>query len=174
MIKKYDEAGNITIEATIVLTTVIFFFCFILNFGYIYRAQHFMSQVVQETGKNLSFSAYKYSLSKENSLTYAARAMAQVFGYESYNNDIRIAWNAKKYVTAAEKCLDVTMNGINNNKNQQLVRYNIKEYSVTKAEVDDVSGNFDLIVTYTVDLKFPVFGFKDITLHQETLNKVWV
>ena len=84
------ENGIVSIEASIVLTTVILLFCFMLNFGYIFRAQHYMSQVVQETGKTLSFSAYKYSLSAGNNLTNAARVVAQLFGYESDNNDIRI------------------------------------------------------------------------------------
>ena len=171
MHKKNNQNGNITIEATIVLSTVIFFFCFLLNFGYIFRAQHFMSQIVQDTGKNLAFSAYRYSLSSENSLTYAARTVAQVFGYDSYNNDIRIAWNSKQYSLATQKNLELTMEGKGKKKSDQLKSYYIKDYSVTKANVEN--NDLDIIVTYTVELPFPVFGLNDIVLHQQTLNRIW-
>lgn len=167
-----QEKGVLTIEATIVLTTMIFFMCFLLNFGYIYRAQNFMMYAVQETGKELSFMSYRYGLEKDNTFQQAALGLMSLLGYESPNTVLMNAWNSKNYVSAVDQCFQAVSGGLNQNYQKQLERYNIASYSITKANVDN-ANNLDIIVTYTVKLPFPLFGYEKMDLHQEALFQLW-
>ena len=166
------SSGIVSVEASIVLTSFIFFICFVLNFGYIFRAQNFMTQVVQETGKTLSFASYRYQQGKELTFVYAVQSLADMFGMDSTKTDVMLSWNNKNYKKAAEEGLKAIIGGINDNCNQQLDAYNIDSYEITKAEVNG-KNEFNLVVTYTIKLPFPVFGLDKIELHQEALYKNW-
>lgn len=166
MEKIKNNQGILSIEAAIVLCTILFLMLFIFNFGYVYRAQNYVVHGVLETSKGLSFKSYQYDVENSQYILETAKAVITVLGYESDEGIIKQKWTKKDYAGAANLYFTNCFSDL-----PTLGKYNITsvDFSNTKKDGNDLV----VICTYTIDLPFKVFNVNSITLHQESRMGLW-
>lgn len=103
--QKETQKGALTIEATIVLTTMIFFVLFIMDIGRVYRAQNYMTHSIYQTSKYLPFASHRYSLPESG--TALAETVMVYFGFpRDKDNSVRSLWRNNKYAAAYKKIFE--------------------------------------------------------------------
>lgn len=166
--KLSEEKGVMTIEATIVLTTMMFFVLFIMNFGMIYRAQNYMIHSIYQTSKCVSFASHRYSIQSTD--TNIVDSFMNYFGFISEDNALRLKWRKDDYVGTVE---DTFYKGITDAEN--LKKYGLEniKFEVKLLRVDTHQNDLQINVVYDVDLPYKLFGLDKITLHHEVLTGLW-
>lgn len=102
--QKETQKGALTIEATIVLTTMIIFVLFIMDIGRVYRAQNYMTHSIYRTSKYLSFASHRYSLPESG--TALAETVMGYFGFpRDKDNSVRSLWRNNKYASKGHECI---------------------------------------------------------------------
>lgn len=159
------EKGVLSVEATIVLTTLIFFIMLILSFGRIFQAQNYMAHGLLETGKALAFKSYEYEKVKNNVLANIVRQLLSE--KEANDGSVRRRWNGKSPSMAAER----TFQYVVMDSDKYLKYYGISDINFSKSKID----NKDLVlhVSYNVKLPFGFFGHENITMHQQMRAGLW-
>lgn len=174
---KKTEKGYLTVEATISLTTFLFFMMFLMNFGQIYQVQTYMLHGLAQTGKNLAFSSYEY---KNETMVSKVENIAQ-FVLEKLKlpipqkGSIKLRWKGEDYPQAVKQTfqycvgknaqnLDSTLKSLGLSQGIQSIKF-----SDTKKEGDDLH----IKASYKVDLIFPFFGIQSIELNHQMVCRLW-
>ena len=157
-----------TIEASIVLTGLIFFVLLIMDVGMIYRAQNYMTHSIYQTAKCLSFSSHRYSI-QENDTNLVDEFM-NYFGFIKEDNYVRLLWRGENYQGAAE---EVFNKGIVDTDSMEKYGIENVQFDVQVLWKNTYQKDMDMKVTYDVVVPFKVFGIEKITLHQEVLSGLW-
>lgn len=159
------EKGVLSVEATIVLTTLIFFIMLILSFGRVFQAQNYMAHGLLETGKALAFKSYEYEKVKNNVI---ANTIRQLFSEKKANDgNVRSKWNGKNVSMAA----DTAFHYIVEDSGGYIKYYGIENIDFSKSKID--GKDLVLHVTYDVKLPFGFFGHEYITMHQQMRAGLW-
>lgn len=159
------EKGVLSVEATIVLTTLVFFIMLILSLGRVFQAQNYVAHGLLETGKALSFKSYEYKKVKDNVI---ANGIRQLFSEKAANDgDVRSLWNGGNVPKAAEKVFYYIMT----DSDTYMAYYGIEEMDFSKS----MKYGEDLVlhVTYKVKLPFGFFGHEYLTMHQQMRAGLW-
>lgn len=168
------QKGNLTIEASLVLTLFTFFILFFFSFGRVYKAQNIVSHATIQCAESLSVESYfretfagtktgtviKWvsQLTGDNAVTDSMLSLSEVdLGSVIKNN---FAVSVADDQTKADKILKA--NGIKDGLNG---------ISFGNSKVD---GN-DIIIntTYTVELQFPLFGKKEFTMTKAAKSRAF-
>lgn len=161
-----QEKGVLTIEATIILSTLIFFITLMLSFGRVYMAQYYVAHSLLQTGKALSFKAYKYETTEGSILAFMKDVVTS-------NDDsvIRILWNNGQIVPAIKE----TFRNVVTDGEKQLKYMGLEGgLSSMSFEGTEKTGNqLRIKVSYKVRLPFGFFGHEYVTLHQEIKTGLW-
>lgn len=170
------EKGYLTVEATLVLTTFLFFMMFVMNMGQVYRAQNYVTHGLTETGKMLSFASYEYgNKTTISELWDALKDLALFAGLPMDEQEIKKAWEGGNCAQAAKMAFGYCAGKNTESTNRYLKRYGLSngidtiDFSGTQKN----NGNLYIRVTYTVDLPFAFFGIDSIDLHQQVVNGLW-
>jgi len=166
------NSGLLTVEASIALTFFIFFILFFLSFGRIYRAQNVVGHATLQCAQALATESY---LNDKMSQSDWKDAYNIIVGLGSLINpaaagqpigDVsKMPLNdfAKNYFALAigedQTKADDTLKklGVTNGQNYGL---DCVQLNATLTKDND----FIVQVTYQVELQFPLFGIKDLTL----------
>lgn len=167
---KKNEKGILTIEASIVLVFTIFFFLFIYDFGYIFRSQNYITQVMVETGEGVSFLTYKYKTEKSENVLELVKSVISLFGYETDNTIIRTQIRNEDYSSAVKQYMISCVTSP-----EKLKSYGVDSSKMDFSKTQKEANGTDLriLVEYQVELPFKVFGYENITLHQQILVGLW-
>lgn len=171
--KRKDEKGYLTIEATISLIAFWFFMMFIMNMGQVYRAQNYMNHGLLQTGKMLAFSSYDY---KHFSLSESViDGMAQLFNFQVGNDPILYNdWRGENYNKAVIRAFGYCAGENEEKTNDTLKQYGIKDgvNSIT-FQTNVSSKDIEITAEYQIQLPFAFFGFDHITMHQQVKCGLW-
>lgn len=171
------EEGNLTIEATISLTTFLFFMMFLLNFGQVYQAHNYVTHGLMQTGKRIAFASYEYS--KENTLIQLAdffRSLQLFSDNSSVEDSIRLSFKNNQYGEAVKTAFPYC---VGNGKDE--VDAMLKQYGLPGGLNDlnfndtNVVGDRDIClkVSYTVQFPFPFFSITSMKMEQQFLCRLW-
>lgn len=161
-----QEKGVLTIEATIILSTLIFFITLILSFGRVYMAQYYVAHGLLQASKALSFQAYKYEETQGSVLGFIKDSVT-----DSSDLAIKILWNEGQLVPAIKETF---RNAVADGERQ--LKYVGLEGGLADLNFEGTKkeGNQLLIkVSYKVRLPFGFFGHEYVTLHQEIKTGLW-
>lgn len=165
--------GYLTVEATIVLTTFLFFMMFLMNMGQVYRAQNYVAHGLLQTGKLLSFSNYDYNVSVTEMLTTITRDSLLDSGVSS--KELMSSWGFGNY-TNAVKTAFLYCAGIDPAAtNETLIEYGLKNGIDTIDFLGTGKEDGDLVIQakYRVDLPFAFFNIDHIDLKQQVRCGLW-
>ncbi len=166
MEKKQDK-GYMTIEATIALTTFLFFMMFVMNIGHIYQVQSYVTHGALQTGKCLAFSSFSYD--QVSFLNELQKLGLLLVGSDS--SGVEYSWQFGDYSNAAEKMFGYCAGGNPTDTQAQLDEFGVTslDFSETTVEDDDLI----LKMKYDIELPFAFFGYEKITMHQQVTCGLW-
>ncbi len=171
------QKGVLSIEASIVLSVLLFFVFFLMDFGTIYRAQNYMAHGAIQTAKTLSYKAYEYETVKASSVEIAFSVISFLYNNitreKTKEQELKVKWRTEKIKECVELVFYNTVGKDENNVKQQMIRYGIDPESVdfngSGKENDDIA----VIISYKIKLKYPFFNFTEITLRQKAKSRKW-
>ena len=173
--KKFkNEDGIIAVEASLVLFFLIFFMLFIWNFAGIFAAQNAVSHAAMQSVQTIAADNMVREITNSNN-------EATRDAYESVASNINqilsmfgmsgISSNTLKpyYETSGSERLSIFENLFyfylgGEDGTQSLEKMNIEKIDITIDESAIGSGKIKAKIIYVVDLRFGVFGMKNITL----------
>lgn len=164
--KMKSEKGILTVEATLILTTLIFFITFILSFGRVYMAQYYVTHSMIQTSRALAYKSYKYN-------TYDGSVIGWVNDVLVCQDDLLISrkWEKGEYEAALKDTYKIV---ISNGENH-LKSYGLEKGlgSITFEEVKKDGNDLVIKMSYKVRLPFGFFGHEYATLHQDIKTGLW-
>jgi len=93
-----SEKGILSIEASIVLSVLLFFVFFLMDFGMIYRAQNYIAHGAVQTTKTLSYKSYEYNTIKTGSTELALSIISAITGAitdeKSQEQNLKLKWKS--------------------------------------------------------------------------------
>jgi len=162
------ENGYMTIEATIALTTFLFFMMFVMNVGHIYQVQNYMTHSALQTGKCLAFSSFSY-----DQVSFVDKL--EDLGFMVMGNpdkcSIEYSWNWGGYSNAAKEMFNYCAGGSPAKTQEALDKFGVTSmnFDGTTVENDDLV----LKMTYDIELPYKFFGYDKITMHQRVVCGLW-
>lgn len=172
------EQGYLTVEATLVLTSFLFFVLFIMNMGQIYRAQNYVMHGLLQTGKALAFGSYSYT----NALPAEAgiRQIRDWMGVADDKTRIQVLWKNGKYQEgnyreAVQTAFGYCIAGTPGRADEELKRMGLKDgiASIDFGETKKAGSDLEITAVYDVQLPFAFFGHDRVTLHSRVVCGVW-
>lgn len=160
------EKGTLVVEATIILSVLIFFITLVLSFGRVYMAQYYVAHTLLQTGQELGFKAYKYQVTDGSVVALLDDVIT-----EPGDISIKNQWDRGNVAEAVKK----TYRYVITNGEDQLKSYGLEEglasmdFEGTKKEEKTLL----IKVKYDVRLPFGFFGHQYATLHQEIRTGLW-
>lgn len=171
--KERLSKGYLTVEATITVTTFLFFMLFIINMGQVYRAQNYVAHGMLQTGQMLSFASYEYgkdtTISKLNDILNRLPLFVNPEGNE---HDLKRCWKNENYADAAEIAFSYCAGGSPEETSEWLKIYGI-DGSIQFSETEKKGKDLYLRAEYKIKLPFALFNYTDITLHQQVVCRLW-
>jgi len=174
---KKREQGILTVEASIVLTLCLLFILFLFSFARVYSAQSLVSHAVLQSSDAVALESYL----REETLTGSeadVTALANRFlGITSINADSYTSLRSADVPKIAKEKFVLAVAKNETEADEKLKKLGVKnglagmDFSASKMDL----GNDDVIVyvTYTVEMQFPVFGMKDITVTKAAKSKTF-
>lgn len=159
------QKGNLTIEASLVLTLFTFFILFFFSFGRVYKAQNIVSHATIQCAESLAVESYFRETFAGTNTGTAVKWVTQLTGDTGLTDSMQslsevdlgsvikknFAVSIAQSETEADKILK--SNG---------VKDGINGVKFGKSKVAE--NNIIVYATYTVELQFPLFGKKEFTM----------
>ena len=171
---KENSKGILTVEATISLTIFLFFMMFILNFAQVYQAQNYVNHGLLQTGKTLAFKSFAYD---QQSLSHEIRDILGMFNILGSREAVETEykWRGKDYASVVKYAFGYCTAGSADITHANLLKFGILEgidsldFTGTMVQDDDLIIN----VKYDVRLRYSIFNFNEVTLHQRVVCGLW-
>lgn len=171
MKKMNNQQGVLTIEASIVLTTFMFFILFFYSFGRIYKAQSVVSHATIQCAQSLAVESYlRETISGTNTgkiLEVINGLIGVTGGQTAMGNDyLSLGSGGVDLKGVMKKNFALAVAEEETEADAILKKYGIKDglaglnFSDSKIEDSDIIVK----VTYTVKIQFPFMGKEEITL----------
>lgn len=170
-----EERGYLTVEATIALTSFLFFMMFIMNMGQVYQAQNHINHSLLQAGKLAAFSSYTYE--NEKNLTKLGDFFKQLgmFGGMSKAGEMKNAWKSKKYGDAVKLAFQHCAGGNSVETDDILKKYGLENGAASIDFSGTTVRGSDLVIRtkYRIKLPFGFFGITHIDMHQQVVCGLW-
>lgn len=173
---KKSADGYLTVEATITLTTFLFFMMFLMNMGQIYRAQNYVTHGMIQTGQMLSFASYEYGSDTTISELQDKFNNLMIFlGIPMDGQQIKNSWKSGDCAQAVRLAFGYCAGGDSDSTEQYLKRYGLSQgmADINFSGTHKDEENLYVQASYTVQLPFAFFGYKSITMHQQIVCGLW-
>ena len=173
--KKFkEENGVIAIEASLVLFFLIFFMLFIWNFAGVFAAQNAVSHAAMQTvqtiaadnmTKEITNSRNTATVASYDSIASNLNQFLSMFGMSGISSDL-----LKPYYDAAGSRRQAIFESLfyyylgGEDKAESLQKMNIEKIDITIDDAAIGKGTVKATIIYVVDLRFGVFGLKNLTL----------
>ncbi len=174
---KKRERGILTVEASIVLTLMLLFILFLFSFARIYRAQNLVSHAALQTADAVALESYLRETalqSNTSDVVYLASHISQssAISMESLES-LRSANLPKiakeKFVAAIAK----TEAQADEKLRLMGVKDGLDGVDFSECKMDLSNDDVIVAIQYTVELQFPVLGFKEITVTKAAKAKTF-
>ncbi len=175
MNKKFlSEKGVLSVEASIALSVLLFFVFSMMDFGTVFRAQNYMVHGAVQTAKALSYKSYEYKTITAGSTEIALSLFSELFSGvtgKTEEQDLKLMWGIEGIEECTELVFYNTAGANRESVENSMKRYGIEDVSFKSTEKTDE----DLIIniSYKVKLKYPFFGFSEVTLRQQAKSRLW-
>lgn len=179
MRKKTD--GVLSIEAAISLTMLIFIVMFVLDIGYVYRAENMVYHAMLQTARTASLYDYEINGVGETATEQVINQFMRLIGIgtSSVKDELK---EAVKDENAPEIAKIIFKGSVA--EQQDEAKYILNEYNVKKINfedskfVEECTENIkdkDIIIVakYEVELVVPVFGIESIDIKQSAKSRLW-
>ena len=160
------EKGNLTIEASLVLTMFTFFILFFFSFGQLYKVQNIVSHATVKTAEAISIDSYFREAVGETNVGKAASFICDIVNADNdLSNSILTLKEANISKVIRENfiyCIDNSESNTDDILKKNGVKNGLDgiDFSASKLDGDDIV----IKVRYTVRLRFPLFGKEEIEL----------
>lgn len=174
---KKNTDGYLTVEATITLTTFLFFMMFLMNMGQIYRAQNYVAHGMVQTGQMLSFASYGYgndtTISKLQDIF--KDGLMIFLGIPMDGQQIKNYWKSGDCAQAVQLAFGYCAGGDSSSTEQYLKRYGLAHglADINFSGTHKDEENLYIQASYEVELPFAFFGYQSITMHQQIVCGLW-
>ncbi len=165
---KKREQGILTVEASIVLTLMLFFILFLFSFGRVYRAQNLVSHASLQSADAIALESYL----RETALRSDAEKISYLASYITESTAISADGleslrSANLPKIAKEKFISAIASS-EAEADKKLKSMGVKDglagIDFSECKMDLGSDDVIVAITYTLEMQFPVFGFDDITV----------
>ena len=179
MRKKVD--GVLSIEAAISLTMLIFVVMFVLDIGYIYRAQNMVYHAMLQTAKTASLYDYEVNGVGEPATEQVINQFMSLIGIgtNSVEEQLKQAVKNENVPQIAQIIFKGSVAEKQDEAKYVLNEYNVKKINFEKSKfveewIDNTKDKDIVIVAeYEVRLVVPVFGLESIHIKQSTRSRLW-
>ncbi len=174
---KNRNQGILSVEASIVLTLCTLFILFLFSFGRLYSAQSTVSHAILQSSDALGLESYL----RENVLYGDAAGTVELAnrftGSTTVSADSFTSLRSADITKLAREKFVYAIAATEAKADEKLKKLGVKDglsgvdFSSSRMDL----GNDDVIVfaNYTVELQFPVFGFKEITVSKAAKSKTF-
>ncbi len=173
---KYEK-GVLSVEASIVLTLFTFFVLFLFNFASIYTAQTVMSHATIQAADAVALESYLRETAAEGDAEDIVYLTSQITDSTSISADSFESLRTADLPDVARQKFVTAVSNTESKADQKLEALGVQD---GLAGVDFNSSYVDLDrddviveVNYTLDLKFPVFTAKEVTLTKTAKAKTF-
>lgn len=174
--KKYEK-GVLSVEASIVLTLFTFFVLFLFNFASIYTAQTVVSHATIQAADAVAIESYLRETADEGDAEDIVYLTSQITDSTSISADsFESLRTADLPVVAKQKFVSAVSNTESkaDRKLEALgVQDGLQGVDFNSSYVDLNNDDVIVAVSYTLDLKFPVFTAKEVTLTKTAKAKTF-
>lgn len=159
------QNGNLTIEASLVLTLFTFFILFFFSFGRVYKAQNIVSHATIQCAQSLAIESYFRETFAGTNTGTAIKWVTQFTG-DSGVTDSMLSLSEVDLGSVIKKNFVVSV-AENEHEADKILKANgvkdgINGVKFGKSKVAE--SNIIVNATYTVELQFPLFGKKEFVM----------
>ncbi len=174
---KERERGVLTVETSIVLTLCIFFILFLFSFARIYSAQSLMSHAVLQTSDAIALESYLRETALTGSEEDVVKLANRLTGVTTLSADSFTSLRSADISKIAKEKFTYAVANSEANANKKLKKLGVKDgiagvdFSASRIDL----GNDDVIIyaNYTLEMQFPIFGFKEISVSKAAKAKTF-
>lgn len=159
------QKGNLTIEASLVLTLFTFFILFFFSFGRVYKAQNIVSHATIQCAQSLAVESYFRETFASTNTGKAITWISQLTG-DSKITDSMLSLSEVDLGSVIKKNFAVSIAENEKAADEVLKANGVKDgiNGVKFGKSKVAENNIIVNATYTVELQFPLFGKKEFTM----------
>ncbi len=174
---KKREQGVLTVEAAIVLTLCTMFVLFLFSFARVYSAQSVVSHAVLQSSDALGLESYLRETALHGSEEEIAELANRLTGSTTATADSFVSLRSGDVPKIIKEKFAYAIAGTEVLADKKLKSLGVKDglsgvdFSSSKIDL----GNDDVIVfaNYTIEMQFPVFGFKELNVTKAAKSKTF-
>lgn len=164
------QKGSLTVEASIALTTFIFFILLFYSFGRVYRAQNLVSHATIQTAEALAVESYFRETVSASDLGAVVSLIGRIVNRGEPDSYLTINYySLTNHYTDLKKVVKTdfayAIAATSEQADEVLKKNGVKD-GLEGIDFKDTKVDSDIIVkaAYTVELQFPFFGKKELKL----------
>lgn len=174
---KKKEQGVLTVEASIVLTLITLFILFLFSFARMYSAQSMVSHAVLQASDAVAIESYIRETALNGSETDVVELANRLTGSTSISlesfTSLRSADLPKivrqKFVAA----IDNSEIGADNTLKKLGIKDGLSGVDFSSSRIDLNNNDVIVYANYTIEMQFPVFGMKEVTVSKAAKSKTF-
>lgn len=173
---RWEQAGSITIEATISLVTFLLFLLFFLNFAIIFRAQNIVGHGILNAAKGMSVESYWLGGVDDTKIGGMVNAIIGLFADPGDLGDAYTSWGAAGGTAsvAKEYFIDsISAEGIEADARLKAlgIEGGVSGLDFSGTAVSD--GKITVKVAYKIKLFFPFYPLEEVAMEQYASANLW-
>lgn len=174
--KKYEK-GVLSVEASIVITAFTFFVLFLFNFASIYTAQSVVSHATIQAADAVALESYLRETADEGDAEDIVYLTSQMTDSTSISADSFESLRTAPLPDVAKQKFVTAVSNTESKADKKLESLGVQDglagVDFNSSYVDFDSDDVIVAVNYTLDLKFPVFTAKEVTLTKTAKAKTF-
>lgn len=174
---KKNERGILTVEASLVLTLFTFFVLFLFSFARVYQAQNMVSHAVIQSADAIALESYLRETAFEGSATDVLDLASKITGSTSLSADSFTSLRRADLPKIAKEKFVSALALSQSDADKRLVAVGVKNgiagIDFSESKIDLRNDDVIVAVSYTIEMQFPVFGFKEIQVTKAAKAKTF-
>ena len=174
---KKGERGILTVEASIVLTLCTFFILFLFSFVRVYSAQSLVSHAVLQSSDAVALESYLREQAYSGKEAQIVELANRLNGSGVVSGDSFTSLRSADLPKVAKEKFVYAISDTETAADRKLKTLGVKDglsgvdFSASRIDL----GNDDVIVyaRYTIEMQFPIFGFKEIEVSKAAKSKTF-
>lgn len=174
---KKREKGVLTVEASIVLTLMLLCILFLFSFAQVYRAQNMVSHAAIQSADAVALESYLRETALRSDIGDVVYLASHLSGSSAISPEslesLRSANLPKiarqKFISAianSEELADLRLKSLG-------IKDGIDGVNFAECKMDLANDDVIIAIKYTIEMQFPVFGFKEIDVTKSAKAKTF-